>query len=168
MERILRAISSALGLPYELVAKDFSKTNYSSARAALLEARRYFRCRQEWLSRRLCQPAWDMLIEEAYLEGDLEAMDFYPKRFDWTRARWIAPGWGWVDPTKEVKASRESVDGLISTLADEAAALGRDWEEVLEQRAREEEKRKSLGLPKTQTKTAASSKEEDDKESSED
>ena len=45
VERILRAISAALGLPYELVAKDFSKTNYSSARAALLEARRYFRIR---------------------------------------------------------------------------------------------------------------------------
>jgi len=67
VDRILKAISAALGLPYELVAKDFSKTNYSSARAALLEARRYFKMRQEWLARKLCQPVWEMVLEEAYL-----------------------------------------------------------------------------------------------------
>src|SRR3989338_12006 len=61
VDRILKAISAALGLPYELVAKDFSKTNYSSARAALLEARRYFKVRQEWLAQKLCQPVWEML-----------------------------------------------------------------------------------------------------------
>ena len=38
--RVLRSICAALGLPYELVAKDFGGMNYSSARVALLEARR--------------------------------------------------------------------------------------------------------------------------------
>ncbi len=164
VERILRAISAALGMPYELVAKDFSKTNYSSARAALLEARRYFKLRQEWLSRRLCQPAWEMLIEEAYLKGELKIPNFYNNRLDWTRAHWIAPGWGWVDPTKEVKASRESVEGYISTLADEAAAVGRDWEEIMYQRKREEEKRIELGLPASKTKESKEPKDEEDEE----
>ena len=77
VDRILRAISAGLGLPYELVAKDFSKTNYSSARAALLEARRYFKVRQEWLSRKLCHPVWEMVLEEAYLIGELNASSFY-------------------------------------------------------------------------------------------
>ncbi|MDD5108307.1 MAG: phage portal protein [Candidatus Omnitrophica bacterium] len=152
VDRILKAISAALGLPYELVAKDFSKTNYSSARAALLEARRYFKVRQEWLSQKLCQPVWEMLLEEAYLKGELEAAEFYEKgrpRSAWLRARWIAPGWSWVDPLKEVKASREAITGNISSLADEAAGQGKDWEEILEQRAREEQKRKELGLPET-------------------
>jgi hypothetical protein len=35
---MLRHIATGLNMPYELVFKDFSKTNYSSARAALLEA----------------------------------------------------------------------------------------------------------------------------------
>jgi lambda family phage portal protein len=152
VDRILKAISAALGLPYELVAKDFSKTNYSSARAALLEARRYFKVRQEWLSQKLCQPVWEMLLEEAYLNGELDAADFYQEgrpKPAWLRARWIAPGWSWVDPLKEVKASREAVAGNISSLADEVASQGKDWEEILEQRAREEQKRKELGLPET-------------------
>jgi len=148
VDRILRAIGAALGLPYELVAKDFSKTNYSSARAALLEARRYFRCRQEWLSRRLCQPTWEMILEEAYLKDELPVENFYERRLDWVRARWIAPGWPWVDPLKEVKAAKEAVESNISSLADEVAGQGKDWEETLEQRAREEKKREDLGLPK--------------------
>jgi len=146
IERILRAISSGLNLPYEVVAKDFSRTNYSSARAALLEARRFFRVWQDFIAKRMCQPVWEMLLEEAYLNNELPPVNFYENRLDWVRARWIAPGWGWVDPTKEVEASRSSIDGNLSTLADEAASLGRDWEEVLEQRAREDVKMKELGI----------------------
>lgn len=144
VDRILRAISTGLNLPYEIVAKDFSKTNYSSARAALLEARRYFMVRQAWLSRKLCQPAWDMLQEEAFLKGKLPAKTFYENKTDWCRVNWIAPGWQWVDPVKEAKSSEMAIDIGISTLADETASQGRDWEEVLEQRAREAAKVKEL------------------------
>jgi lambda family phage portal protein len=144
VSRILRAISTALGLPYELVAKDFSKTNYSSARAALLEARRYFKMRQSWLARKLCQPVWMMLMEEAYLNGDLEISNFYGQKEEWTRTRWITPGWAWVDPLKEVKAAKESLGAGLTSLADEAAAQGRDWEETVEQIAREKSKIKDL------------------------
>jgi len=144
INRVLRIISAALNLPYEIVAKDFSQTNYSSARAALLEARRYFRMRQEWLAKKFCQPAWNMLLEEAWLRGELPAAGFYENFLDWTRARWITPGWSWVDPVKEVIASQKAVDMGISSLADEAAAQGKDYEEVLEQRAREEVKIKEL------------------------
>lgn len=166
VDRILRAISAALGLPYELVAKDFSKTNYSSARAALLEARRYFKVRQEWLAQKLCQPVWEMLLEEAYLKGEIDADIFYEKGKPvpaWVRARWIAPGWSWVDPLKEVKASREAIAGNISSLADEAAGQGKDWEEILEQRAREEQKRKELDLPEMTANSKTPKDEEEEK-----
>jgi len=148
VERMLRAISSALGLPYELVAKDFSKTNYSSARAALLEARRYFKVRQEWLARKLCQPVWDMVLEEAYLRGDLGSIPFYEKRQNWVNASWITPGWEWVDPLKEAKAAEVGIKNGIVTYSDLFSAQGKDWEECFEQRKREEEKIKELGLEK--------------------
>jgi lambda family phage portal protein len=146
VERILRAISAALGLPYELVAKDFSKTNYSSARAALLEARRYFKVRQEWLARKLCQPVWEMVLEEAYLRGDLGAISFYEKKPNWTNASWITPGWEWVDPLKEAKAAEVGLKNGIVTHSDLYSAQGKDWEECFEQRKREQEKIKELGL----------------------
>ena len=93
VNRILRALATGLNLPYEIVAKDFSQTNYSSARAALLQAYRYFRCRQQFLSTYLCQPVYEMVMEEAYLRGDVEVENYYEQRFAYNRARWIAPGW---------------------------------------------------------------------------
>lgn len=147
VNRILQAISAALGLPYELVAKDFSKTNYSSARAALLEARRYFKVKQEWIARKLCQPIWEMLLEEAYLRGELPADTFYENRRYWTNASWIAPGWEWVDPLKEAQAAEVGLKNGIVTHSDLYAAQGKDWEESFEQRKRELDKMRELGLP---------------------
>ncbi len=46
VENLLRHIGTGLNIPYELLLKDFSKTNYSSARSALLEAWRYFNGRR--------------------------------------------------------------------------------------------------------------------------
>lgn len=144
----LRAIGSALGLPIELVLKDFSRTNYSSARAALLEARRFFKNYQQWLATNLCQPAWELLLEEAWLREDLPPVNMFADKMadEWFRCRWIAPGWGWVDPVKEVESSTTAIGGNLSTLADECAAQGRDWEETLEQRKREKDKLTELGL----------------------
>jgi lambda family phage portal protein len=144
VNRILRSISTALGLPYELVAKDFSQTNYSSARAALIEAMKYFRTRQAWLERKLCQPTWELVIEEAYLKGKINATNFYKDPASYTRAIWISPGSQWIDPLKEVKASKEAMDGNITSLADVCASQGKDWEEVMEQKAREARKKKEL------------------------
>ena len=146
VDRILKAISAALGLPYELVAKDFSKTNYSSARAALLEARRYFKMRQEWLARKLCQPVWEMVLEEAYLRREISAATFYENKRYWTGATWIAPGWEWVDPLKEANAAEVGLKNGIVTYSDIYAQEGKDWEEGFEQLKREKDKMKELGL----------------------
>jgi len=163
----LRAISAALGLPYELVAKDFSKTNYSSARAALLEARRYFKVKQEWLSRKLCQPVWDMVLEEAYLKGELGSVSFYDKRNYWSGATWIAPGWEWVDPLKEAKAAEVGLKNGIVTHSDLYSAQGKDWEESFEQRKRELDKMNELGLPQNNGSTNDEKETTDDDEEKE-
>lgn len=140
IETMLRIIGASLGLPYELIAKDFSKTNYSSARAALLEGRRMFKTWRAWFANRMCQPIYELVMEEAFLRGNFEATDFYNLRHEWCRAQWIGGGWGWVDPVKEIEASQKAIDFGLSTMAEEAAAQGRDWEEILEQRKREQDK----------------------------
>lgn len=144
MERILRDISSGLNIPYEILAKDFSKSNYSNTRAALLEARRFFMMQQRFIADKLAQPILILLLEEAYLKGELPILDFYANREAYVRTRWIAPGWQWVDPLNEVQAARDGIAANISTLAEETATQGQDWEDVLEQRARELKKTKEL------------------------
>lgn len=140
VESVLRLIGMSVGLPYELLAKDFSKTNYSSARASLLEGRRMFKNWRNWFAAKFCHPIWELVIEEAYLRGEFDAPDFYTHQAEYCRANWIGGGWGWVDPTKEVEASRMAIDYGLSTLAKEAAAQGDDWEENIDQLVREKQR----------------------------
>ncbi|HEY1035555.1 MAG TPA: phage portal protein [Pseudoxanthomonas sp.] len=154
VEAVLRYISTGLNMPYELLMKDFSKTNYSSARAALLEAWRYFMARREWLATYWANPVYELFLEEAVQRGRVEAPDFYENREAYSACKWIGPGRGWVDPMKEAQASRERMDGSVSTLERECAEQGLDWEEVLEQRAREKAKAEELGLTVHQAPSA--------------
>lgn len=133
----LRFIAAGLNMPYELLAKDFSQTNYSSARAVLLEAWRFFRARRYWLAAYWCQPWYELWIEEAVNIGEVEAPDFYENRYAYCKARWIGAGRGWVDPVKEAQAAALRIAGGFSTLEAECAEQGEDWEEVVKQRKRE-------------------------------
>ncbi len=146
VENILRHIGTGLNLPFELLMKDFSKTNYSSARAALLEAWRFFMGRRQWLGTYWAKPVYELWLEEAINSKKIEAPDFYQNRNAWTRCKWIGPGRGWVDPVKEAQASQIRMEAGLSTLEDECAQQGLDWEEVLEQRAREKSRMQELGL----------------------
>jgi len=146
VEAIYRQIGTCLGLPYELIIKDFSKTNYSSARAALLEAWRFFIGRRAWLATNWCQPVYNLWLEEAVNAGLVEAPGYYENRQYYQRARWIGPGRGWIDPVKEAQAAQLRMDIYISTLEDECAEQGLDWDEVLEQRAMEQSRMRELGL----------------------
>lgn len=51
-----------------------------------------------------------------------------------------------VDPVKEAQASQIRMEAGLSTLEDECASQGLDWEEVLMQRVRELKRMKELGL----------------------
>jgi lambda family phage portal protein len=154
VENIHRIIGVALDMPYELLMKDFSKTTYSSARAAMLEAWRSFNRRRDWLGTMWLDPIYGLFLEELVNDGRIDAPGFYENRAAYLRCRWIGPGKGWVDPVKEAQAARERISARVSTIEDECAEQGKDWEEVFEQLAREEEKRKELKLPEN-TKAAA-------------
>lgn len=172
IERVLRSIGAAIGMPYEVIAKDFSKTNYSSARAALLEAWRIYKFYQKWLVHGFCQPSWNLVIEEAWLSGMIRlpksAPDFYDAMPAYCRAIWIPPRKGHVDPVKEVKALVESIDANLITQAEAVAEMGGDWETVYNQRAREKEAEEALGIaPEKGAAPAPAEPEEEDRKDEE-
>lgn len=140
-EFVLRAMAASIDMPYEVLAKDFSKTNYSSARAALLEAWRVYMLYRSWLVRHYCQPIWSMVIEEAWLSGRLVlpagAPDFYDAISAYTNATWIGPSRGYVDPVKEIVATAKALDYHLMTHSEALAELGRDFEETMDELAEE-------------------------------
>jgi lambda family phage portal protein len=145
-ERLLRMIGTSLNLPYEMVIKDFSKTNYSSAKAALEQAYRFFRYWQAFITIKLCQPVWRQLLWEAWNRGELVARDFQRHFRDYTNTVWVPTGWVSLDALKEAQADEINLRNNSTTLAKIAARSGEDWEDVLTQRAREKNKAENLGL----------------------
>ncbi len=150
VENVLRHIGAGLNMPFELLMKDFSKTNYASARASLMEAWRHFMTRRQWLGDYWARRVYVLWLEEAVNKGIIEAPNFYAQKTAWTRCKWIGPGRGWIDPVKEAKASILRMENNISTLEDECAIQGLDWEEVLEQRKRERTKERELAESATE------------------
>lgn len=143
----LRHIAAGMNMPYELLLKDFSKTNYSSARAALLEAWRYFHGRRRWIIDYWLRPIYELWLEEAVNSGVIQAPGFYENRYAYTRCRFIFGGRGWVDPVKEAQASVLRMQAGLSTLEAECAEQGLDYEEVLDQRRLEAQMLADRGLP---------------------
>lgn len=88
------------------------------------------------------QPIYELVMEEAIALGRVTAPDFYANKYAWLKSRWVFAGRGWVDPVKEATAAKLRLDANISTLELENAEQGLDWEDVLEQRARERPARK--------------------------
>jgi lambda family phage portal protein len=146
VEAVARQIGVAVGLPYELVMKDFSKTNYSSARAALLEAWRFFINRRTWLANYWASPVYQLWLEEAVNAGMVDAPNFYEQAPYYLKCKWIGPGRGWIDPVKEAEAAQIRMASMISTLEMECAEQGMDWNDVLDQRALEVARLKELDL----------------------
>lgn len=132
-ENILRLIGASIGLPYELVLKDFSKTNYSSARAALLEGRRVFTFWRSWFGDTFCRPIYELVLEEAYYRGYFRVPNFFKFFDEYCRCAWLGSGWGWVDPVKEITASKLAIDYNLSTHEIECAAQGVNAYEVLDE-----------------------------------
>jgi lambda family phage portal protein len=145
---ILRSIAVGSGLSYERLARDYTQTNYSSARSSDLEDRKQFYMEQDWLCYHLCDPIYERFMETAVMEGKLpiSSNDLIEDYHGVIEHKNQSPGWEWVDQLKEQQASASALESNLTTLRDECGKRGSDWREVLEQRAKEKQLIDSLGL----------------------
>lgn len=149
---VLRNVASAAGLSPMQVSNDWSDVNYSSARGALLEAWKTTDRRRMDFCTGFATPIRLAWLEEC-MESDNPPLPsgsvphFLEARHAYGRAKWLGPGRGWIDPTKEREGSLIGIQAGLSTLEDEAAANeGRNWEDVLDQRAIEKAAFEKAGL----------------------
>lgn len=146
----LQSIAAALGVSYEQLSMDWSKVNYSSARAALNEVWRHVQSLLDAFVSQAIVPIYYGVIEEAFDRGYIKppkgAPDFHDVPAAYLAARWIGPGRGYVDPVKEAQGSSLRMGSLTSSLERECAEVGLDWYEVVHQIAREEEELRALNL----------------------
>jgi capsid protein len=63
-----------------------------------------------------------------------------------SRPHWLLRGWDWVDPLKDTMASVQAIEQGLSTRTRENAKKGEDYEEIIRERAREEDFAKEQGV----------------------
>jgi len=139
LEVSLRAVASGINWCYELLAKTWGRANYSSVRAAMLEVRNTVKARQRILISRVLCAVWQKIVEEAVIVGacSIDPTAFKDDPWPWFAHKWVAPGWGWIDPVKEIAAARNAIEANLSTYEIEIGAQGGDWYDVFCQRERE-------------------------------
>ena len=149
---VLNNCASGTGMAPMQFSNDWSDTNYSSARGALLEAWKTMSRRRQQFAIGFATPIRMGWLEEAMEIDDLplprNAPDFVEARAAYTRAKWLGPGRGWIDPVAERQGSILGMDAGLSTLENECAEnAGADWEEHVDQRALEVAAFRERNLP---------------------
>jgi len=139
MRYMLRGVSAGAGVSYETLSKDYSQSNYSSSRLALLDDRDTWRQLQQWMIDTFHQRVFDQWLKMAVLAGvlNLPGYETMPEKYE--DVRWLPRGWQWVDPAKEISAYKTAVRSGFMTLTDVVAQNGGDFEDLAHARQREVE-----------------------------
>lgn len=127
----LRLIGMPLGLPLEVILLDYSKTNYTGARAALEQAFRSFVKWQKFFKRRHHTPSYRRWVRWQIEDG------LVPERADIYAHQWDAPEFPWVDQLKEAQAWGERMDRGLATQTAALQSVGIDRAQYLSTRSRE-------------------------------
>mgnify|MGYP001426054500 CR=1 FL=1 len=139
---MLREVSAGVGVSYESLSRDYSQSNYSSSRLALLDDRDTWRALQHWWIRCFREPLHRVWLRQAVLARAVASVPVEAYATDSARyeaVKFKPRGWSWVDPTKEVAAYKEAIKAGLTTATDVIAATagGLDIEDVLATRERE-------------------------------
>ena len=151
MRYMLREFAAGIGVSYESVSRDYSQSNYSSSRLALLDDRDLWRVLQQWWARSFREPLHRTWMRQAVMAGAIpsisrEQFALDPERF--LAVRWKFRGWSWVDPTKEVDAYEKAVRCGFTTVSAVIAQTGGgvDIEDVIAERKDELAKFEEAGI----------------------
>jgi len=181
VEKTLRSIAATLNFPYEILAKDYFRTTFSSGQLAMLDGRHGFKMRRQVIIDDFLFPLWKRLVNDIVFnteaDGSIDLMDYTVDPDPYLKHSWVAPGWGFINPRDEVRALTEGLEADITTLSDIYAEKGQDVETQLRRRLEEkmmlmkqsvalraEQKRleEAAGLPPSETEETSA----DDDESS--
>ena len=128
--QLLRFSGLPFGLPLEILSLDFSKTNYSSARASLLTAHKGFLMRHKKFVREFLEPVIRWKIEMWVKSGELGEVKSYSVSS--TPPKMIV-----LDPVKETKADIDRIQSGLSSNREVCNVNGTSWSETLDYKEEE-------------------------------
>jgi len=127
----MQLFAMRIGLPLEILMLDWSKTNFSSGRAALSQATVMIESWQKLLVESFYMHVYHWVIENAIEAGELPSVEEEPTIFD---HEWFPPALPWIDPKSEAEGWGIRVDRGLVTYNDALKARGKDPQEENNQR----------------------------------
>ncbi len=137
MRVMLRGVATGVGVSYATLSRDYSQSNFSSSRMDLLSERDHWRVIQAWFIRNFHQAVFAAWLEMSYLSGELELPQYATAPEQYEEVKWNRRGWAWIDPLKDVEASKEAIKAGITTTTAVCNERGHDVEDVFAERRRE-------------------------------
>lgn len=175
-QSLLRYIAAALNVSYEELARDYSKTNYSSARAAMATTHRFMQSRKRIVADAFASHVYRLWLEEAINQDRIKSFPaseaptlytdgFLNLMFDaLTNCVWIGAARSQIDELKETQAAVLRIKYGLSTHEDELSRMGKDWRQVysqLEREAKERDDRKIVLFEDNSVNAASGSPRQD-------
>ncbi len=130
---LVRLLGVPFAMPLELTLLDFSQTNLSSARVAILQFYRAMMGKQQSFNKVVMTPIYRWWLAREIKTGVLTTKE--PEL--WMPHQFQPRGWQWLDPLKDQQAALLELSMGITTKGDIAAGLGRDIEDIMVRRAAE-------------------------------
>ena len=146
--KVLNEIARPLNMPFNIASGNSAGYNYASGRLDHQSFFKAIRIDQSHLADVVLDRIFRAWINEAVLiEGLLpQSIRTVIAETEGYPHQWFWDGFEHVDPAKEANAQATRLSNNTTTLAAEYARQGRDWEEELKQRAKEQRLISELGL----------------------
>jgi len=146
---LLRCMGMTMGVSYERITGDFSKVNFASGRLGEIRGDQVTDRIQFYIGCLAIAPIYADWLRYEVLRGnvDIDIVDFLDDPEKYIQHALLPPSRPHHDELKGVTAASLRVLAGLSTQADEAARLSKDWEEIDEQRKRELDNKARLGIP---------------------
>jgi capsid protein len=145
LKAMLRGAAAGANVSYSSLTGDLREVNFSSLRQGVLSEREGWRVLQTSAIRHFYQPVFADWLAMAITTGQLDVPTKTPYALLLEAATWTPRGWDWVDPVKDVVADMHARGACMTTLQDIAAKRGKDWRDIADQIAAENEYLRSKG-----------------------
>lgn len=141
---ILNEISRSVNMPFNIAAQNSAFYNYASGRLDLQVYHKSTAVERKIISSTILDPLLRLWMQEAVLIENAVPVSY--RNMQELPHSWMWNAWPHVDPQKEAVAAQVRLDAGMTTLSDEYAMNGQDWEDKVRQRKRELDLLEELGI----------------------
>jgi len=146
---VIRLIAVGRKISYELAFRDYTQVNFSSARASLIQDHKRFSNEQFHMASYVLNPLFEAWMDANALSGNFKGLSpqyYFSHKNELLKPTWVPPAREWIDPLKDMKALKEELALGLTTHTEAAKARGKNLDDLLEQRAKDNKKLESAGI----------------------